>query len=133
MVFNHRLLQTHWPVLYFFEGDFFRKLWGPYAGWAQSVSVIVEYLSTCFCHASYGLSAITTECFHLFQVLFCADLKKFQKLKEMSLSKQPQKEEHVKEEMVVACEKTKIKTEENKTVKDIKTKAARHKKAKSSV
>lgn len=37
-------------MLYFFEGDFFRKLWGPYAGWAQSVSVIDEYLSACFCH-----------------------------------------------------------------------------------
>lgn len=66
-------------------------------------------------------------------MLFCADLKKFQKLKDMSHLKQPQKEEDIKEEMVVACEKTKIKTEENKPVKNIKTKAARHKKAKSSV
>ncbi|KAM4737798.1 N-glycosylase/DNA lyase isoform 1-T2 [Anableps anableps] len=43
-------------------GDFFRRLWGPYAGWAHSV-------------------------------LFCADLKKFQSLKEMTNLKQPKKEE----------------------------------------
>ncbi|KAM6982467.1 LOW QUALITY PROTEIN: N-glycosylase/DNA lyase [Tautogolabrus adspersus] len=60
-------------------GDFFRKLWGPYAGWAQSV-------------------------------LFCADLKKFQKMKE---TPQPKKEENCEEEMRVACKKTKIKTEKN--------------------
>ncbi|XP_017561243.1 N-glycosylase/DNA lyase isoform X1 [Pygocentrus nattereri] len=38
-------------------GDFFRKLWGPYAGWAHSV-------------------------------LFCADLKKFQNLKEVAIKEE---------------------------------------------
>ncbi|KAG9336065.1 hypothetical protein JZ751_003331 [Albula glossodonta] len=38
-------------------GDFFRELWGPYAGWAHSV-------------------------------LFCSDLKKFQKLKEIAVKKE---------------------------------------------
>ncbi|KAK3565673.1 hypothetical protein QTP86_014061, partial [Hemibagrus guttatus] len=38
-------------------GDFFRQLWGPYAGWAHSI-------------------------------LFCADLKKFQKLKEIPTIKE---------------------------------------------
>lgn len=31
-------------ILYFYTGDFFRNLWGPYAGWAQSVSVTHQYL-----------------------------------------------------------------------------------------
>ncbi|XP_037539880.1 N-glycosylase/DNA lyase [Nematolebias whitei] len=47
-------------------GDFFRKLWGPYAGWAHSV-------------------------------LFCADLKKFQSLKEGACFNQLKKENEKEE------------------------------------
>lgn len=65
-------------------------------------------------------------------MLFCADLKKFQKLKEVPHLNQPQKEEN-EEEMGQACKKTKIKTEENETVKNMKTKSACHRKAKMSV
>ncbi|XP_061760233.1 N-glycosylase/DNA lyase isoform X2 [Nerophis ophidion] len=64
-------------------GDFFRKLWGPYAGWAQSV-------------------------------LFCADLKKFQKLKERPNLKKP-KNESDGENMVI-CKKPNIKTGKKATV-----------------
>ncbi|XP_008287738.1 N-glycosylase/DNA lyase [Stegastes partitus] len=81
-------------------GDFFRKLWGPYAGWAQSV-------------------------------LFCADLKKFQSLKEMAHLKQPKQEDV--EERIAACKKPKMKREYNGTVKNLKTEPACHKKAKISV
>lgn len=33
----------------FYTGDFFRKLWGPYAGWTQSVSGNTQYVSMRFC------------------------------------------------------------------------------------
>lgn len=81
-------------------GDFFRKLWGPYAGWAHSV-------------------------------LFCADLKKFQNLKEMTSSKQPKKEEE--EELEGKCKKLKIKREFDGHVKKKKPKSQQQKKAKMSV
>ncbi|XP_022045434.1 N-glycosylase/DNA lyase [Acanthochromis polyacanthus] len=81
-------------------GDFFRKQWGPYAGWVQSV-------------------------------LFCADLKKFQSVKERSHVKQA-KEEDV-EERIATCKKAKMKREYNGTVKNLKTEPACHKKAKVSV
>lgn len=46
---------------------------------------------------------------------------------------QPKKEEDDEDEIQLACKKTKIKTEENGTVKHTKTKSACHKKAKMSV
>lgn len=64
----------------------------------------------------------------LFQVLFCADLKKFQKLKEMPSAKHLQKEENDKAEIRIVGKKAKIKEEDNKPVKIVKTKSARHKK-----
>ena len=68
-----------------------------------------------------------TRSIFLFQVLFCADLKKFQKLKEMPLM-QPKKEEEDEEEIGIGSKKTKIKTQENVAVK-----SACHKKAKMTV
>lgn len=60
-------------------------------------------------------------------MLFCADLKKFQKLKEMPSAKHLQKEESDKEEIRIAGKKAKIKQEANKPVKLMKSKSARHK------
>ncbi|TRY96831.1 hypothetical protein DNTS_015406 [Danionella cerebrum] len=71
-------------------GDGFRKLWGPSAGWAHSVSIrkilsgrTSVYTSelTGIKDGSNGGSASPPENKHR-RVLFCADLKKFQKLKE---------------------------------------------------
>ncbi|XP_037334231.2 N-glycosylase/DNA lyase [Pungitius pungitius] len=70
-------------------GDFFRKLWGPRAGWAQSV-------------------------------LFCADLKRFQALKEADL-KRPKKEEDDEMEVSVAHEGTKTEEEGSGNAKKGKT------------
>ncbi|XP_028309570.1 N-glycosylase/DNA lyase isoform X1 [Gouania willdenowi] len=72
-------------------GDFFRELWGPYAGWAHSV-------------------------------LFCADLKKFQSLKEESSVQQ------LKRERGSSARGKQIKREHNETV-TLKT----HKKTKLSI
>lgn len=74
--------------------------------------------------------SLTTECVYLFQVLFCADLKKFQKLKEVPHLKQPQEEEHGEGETSVVCKKTKMQREKDATVNNMKTKLASHKKAK---
>lgn len=65
--------------------------------------------------------------------MFCADLKKFQNLKETLHQKKPKKEEDDEGERMVACKKTKIKTEENGTVKNRKTKSACHKSTKKAV
>ncbi|MED6249557.1 hypothetical protein ATANTOWER_016038 [Ataeniobius toweri] len=79
-------------------GDFFRELWGPYAGWAHSV-------------------------------LFCADLKKFQNLKEMIRLKQSKKKELCEGN----CKKFKIKREFDGHEKKKKPKSERQKKAKMSI
>lgn len=57
-------------------------------------------------------------------MLFCADLKKFQKLKETPKTKHLQKEESDKEGIRIAGKKSKIKEE----AKLMKTKSARHRK-----
>ncbi|XP_077409070.1 N-glycosylase/DNA lyase isoform X2 [Vanacampus margaritifer] len=72
-------------------GEFFRNLWGPYAGWAQSV-------------------------------LFCADLKKFQKFKETPHLKR--EKEDSDSESVVTCKRTNIKSVKKSTVKNKRPKSA---------
>lgn len=127
IVFAFFNFHNNFPCIYFFflyTGDFFRKLWGPYAGWAQSVSCNTLSLPVLFsfdiCCSHYAVIC--------FQVLFCADLKKFQKLKERPDTNHLQKEENDKAEIRIAGKKTKIKEEDNKPIKIMKTKSARHKK-----
>lgn len=59
----------------------------------------------------------------LFQVLFCADLKKFQSLKQMMQPKKEEGEDREEEEIAV-CKKPK-KAEHSGTVKTLKPKSAK--------
>lgn len=92
--------------------------------WLGSVGECCLQLSVCVFSVA---PLVTTDRVSLFQVLFCADLKKFQGLKEKPQMKQPKKEEEG--ERILVCKKTKIKQESNGTVK----KSASHKKGKVTV